>query len=81
MSTTERVDRAVAKVHEGRTFNLEQEKWLELIRDHLIKNIVVDEPDFQGIPFSRHGGREKANEVFEGRLVQLIRQVDEAMLS
>jgi type I restriction enzyme, R subunit len=81
MTATERVDRAITKVSQGRTFNPEQEKWLELIGDHLIKNIVVDEPDFQAIPFSRHGGWEKANKVFEGKLVQLIRQVDEAMLT
>ncbi|HEV2120612.1 MAG TPA: type I restriction-modification enzyme R subunit C-terminal domain-containing protein [Candidatus Bathyarchaeia archaeon] len=81
MAATERVDRAIAKVRVGKTFNAEQEKWLKLIRDHLIKNIVVDEPDFQGIPFSRHGGLERADEVFGGRLVQIIQQVDEAMLT
>lgn len=80
MSASERVDRAIARVKQGKTFNPEQEKWLDLIRDHLIRNVVVDKPDFQAIPFSRHGGWEKANQVFGGQLVQLIQRIDEEML-
>jgi len=80
MDATERVDRAIASVKHGKTFNPEQEKWLELIRDHLIRNIVVDRSDFQVIPFSRRGGWDKANAVFGGQLVQLIQRIDEEML-
>lgn len=80
LTASERVDRAIARVKQGKTFTTEQDKWLELIRDHMIRNIVVDKPDFQAIPFSRHGGWEKANQVFEGQLVTLIQRIDEEML-
>ena len=46
----------------------EQEKWLNLIRDHLVENLVIEEADFRFIPFSRYGGWKKANKVFDGKL-------------
>src|SRR5262249_133229 len=47
LSAQERVDRAIARVKQGREFTPLQEKWLEMIRDHLLRNIVVEKADFQ----------------------------------
>jgi hypothetical protein len=47
LSAEERVDRAMAWVRAGRTFTPEQERWLGLIRNHLIENPAVDREDFR----------------------------------
>lgn len=81
LSAEQRVDRAMFKVKEGRKFRPEQEQWLQYIRDHLVRNLVVDEPDFKFIPFSRHGGWEKANLVFDGKLAPLLETINVAMVT
>lgn len=79
-SAQERVERAITKVKREKAFNPVQDRWLDMIRDHLLENIVIDERDFEMIPFSRHGGWEKANEVFDGRLIPLLREIDLEMV-
>lgn len=81
LDAPERVDRALQRFREGKTFTPEQEKWLELIRAHLIENLVVEEDDFRLIPFSRHGGWNKANRVFDGKLKDLIDEINVRMIS
>jgi type I restriction enzyme R subunit len=81
LSAEERVDRAMAKVKEGREFTIEQRLWLQHIRDHLVRNLVIEEPDFKYIPFSRHGGWEIANRVFEGKLTPLLETINVTMVT
>jgi type I restriction enzyme R subunit len=69
------------RFREGKTFTPEQEKWLELIRAHLIENLVVEEADFKLIPFSRHGGWNKANKVFDGKLKEVLEEINVRMIS
>ena len=81
LSAEQRVDRAMSKVKESRKFTPKQENWLQYIGDHLVRNLVVDEPDFKFIPFSRHGGWEKANLVFGGKLAPLLETINVAMVT
>ena len=81
LDAPERVDRALQRFREGKTFTPEQEKWLELIRAHLIENLVVEEADFKLIPFSRHGGWNKANKVFDGKLKEVLEEINVRMIS
>jgi type I restriction enzyme R subunit len=81
LDAPERVDRALLHFREGKTFTVEQERWLELIRDHLVENLVVEEADFRLIPFSRHGGWNKANRVFDGKLKVLLEEINGRMTS
>jgi len=81
LSAEERVDRGLARLKEGKKFTREQEKWLGYIRDHLVRNIIIEEPDFKWIPFSRHGGWEKANAVFEGKLPELLAEINVRVLT
>jgi type I restriction enzyme R subunit len=81
LDAPERVDRAFLRVREGKTFTSEQERWLQLIRDHLVENLVVEEQDFRLIPFSRHGGWNKANTVFDGKLKVLLEEINVVMTS
>jgi type I restriction enzyme R subunit len=46
-----------------------------------MRNLVIDQPDFKYIPFSRHGGWEKANQVFEGKLAPLLETINVAMVT
>ncbi len=81
LDAPERVDRALLRFRKGKTFRPEQERWLELIRDHLVENLVIDETDFRSIPFSRHGGWNKANKVFEEKLKGLLEEINVRMVS
>jgi type I restriction enzyme R subunit len=71
----------MSKVKESGKFTPEQENWLQYIPDHLARNLVVDEPDSKFIPFSRHGGWEKANPIFGGELVPLLETINVAMVT
>ncbi len=79
LAAEERVNRAMARVRSGKTFTPEQESWLELIQAHLVENLVIERADFSAIPFSRRGAWGRANAAFEGRLEELLNQINEAM--
>jgi type I restriction enzyme R subunit len=47
---------AEERVRAGRTFTPEQERWLGLIRNHLVENLAVDREDFRLHPRRRYLG-------------------------
>jgi type I restriction enzyme R subunit len=47
---------AEERVRAGKTFTPEQERWLNLIRNHLIENLPVDREDFRLHPRRRYLG-------------------------
>jgi len=76
----ERIDRAMKTVMEGKSFDDEQMKWLGFIREHLVKNLTLEERDFTVAPvFEQHGGLKKAKKVFGGEFKTLIAQVNYAV--
>ncbi len=78
LSAQERVEKAMEHLTKGNKFTKEQEKWLELIKDHLIVNLAIDEKDLQTIPiFTREGGLKRADKDFNGTLHSLLRKVNE----
>jgi type I restriction enzyme R subunit len=80
LTAEERVDRAVVKITAGRSLTPEQAKWMDRIRHHLITNLSIGQNDFDLLPiFEREGGWGKANRVFEGKLDELIHQLNEAI--
>ncbi len=79
-TAAERVDRAIAKLTAGRTFTDDQRRWLERIRSHLVENLSIDRDDFDALPiFSREGGWRPANVAFDGKLEELLHQMNEAL--
>jgi type I restriction enzyme R subunit len=73
-----RVDQAVAKFQGGRDLTNEQEVWLDRIRTHLVENLSVDEEDFNVVPiFSRYGGWARASKVFDGKLREVLADLNE----
>ena len=81
LTAEERVDQVFARVKKGRQFTTAQKEWLQYIRDHLLKNCVIDQDDFNRIPFSRHGGWHVADKVFEGKLEPLLETINVGMVT
>jgi type I restriction enzyme, R subunit len=79
-TSEERVNRAMIKVVAGRAMTMEQEKWLDLIRAHLIENLAIDREDFELITFSRSGGSwGRINRDFHGQLDLLLAAINQAI--
>ncbi|MFH0789696.1 MAG: type I restriction-modification enzyme R subunit C-terminal domain-containing protein [Pseudomonadota bacterium] len=80
ISAQERVDLAVARITAGVFLNEEQQNWLEYIRNHLIENLTIDLNDFDTLPvFERHGGRGRADKVFNNQLEKWINDINYAI--
>lgn len=80
VTVEQRIDSAMAKIREGKTFTPAQEKWLQLVRDHLVQNLLIERGYLESIPFSRHGGWKRADKDFGGRLEELLREINLAVL-
>ena len=74
------MDRAIAVIRRGSEFNSAQEQWLQLIRNHLVENLLIERAYMETIPFSRHGGWKKANQTFDGRLDELLKEINLAVI-
>ena len=80
LSSEERVDRALARVTTGKVLTMDQEKWLDLIRSHLVENLAIDQDDFELITFLRAGGSwGRVNRDFGGRLQDMLVEINTAM--
>jgi type I restriction enzyme R subunit len=79
LTAEERVNRAVNKFLAARKLTPEQMQWLSLVREHLVKNLSMDEEDFDLTPLlGMRGGKAKAKKVF-GDLHGLVAQLNEAV--
>jgi type I restriction enzyme R subunit len=76
----ERVDRAIAAIKSEEKFTPAQEKWLELVRNHLVENLIIEQEDFNYPPFSRYGSWKKADKVFDGKLSRLLTKINLVMI-
>jgi type I restriction enzyme R subunit len=80
LSAEERVDRAMATLRIGKTFTPEQERWLGLIRNHLIENLAIGRDDFTLITFTHAGATwGRVDHDFGGELTRVLAKVNEAM--
>jgi len=80
LTAEERVKQALAKVTAGREFTVEQAKWLDRIKSHLVENLSISQGDFDLVPvLSDPGGWGRANRDFNQRLDELLKQMNEAV--
>jgi type I site-specific restriction endonuclease len=78
----DRVKLAMAKMTTGKPFTPEQIQWLDRIEAHLVENLTIEQEDFEAVPvFNLAGGWGRANRVFDGKLPQMIKQLNEAIAS
>ena len=79
-TATERVDRAMARVTAEKSFNTEQNLWLDLIRQHVIENLTLEMDHFDYAPiFTRRGGMVRARAVFSDDIESLVEAVNVAV--
>ena len=80
LNAEERVNLALDKITEGKSFNDEQRTWLSYIRQHLIENLALTEEDFKIMPiFEQRGGLGKAKKIFGEALDTLIKELNEVL--
>lgn len=76
----DRVRLAMATMTTGKPFTPEQIQWLDRIEAHLVENLTIEQDDFDAVPvFNLAGGWGRANRVFDGKLPQMITQLNEAI--
>ncbi|MEC4889294.1 MAG: type I restriction-modification enzyme R subunit C-terminal domain-containing protein [Nitrospira sp.] len=63
----------------GKKFTDEQRHWLEMIRDHVAANLVVEPDDFEYAPFAQEGGLGKVHQIFGDKLNTLIEELNGAL--
>lgn len=78
-----RINKAIEKVKAKRKFTEAQNKWLELIRQHLIANLLIEKDDIDSLPiFTRQGiSSRKLNKIFDNKLEEILRDINEAVLT
>lgn len=80
LTAVERAGLAIAHVSVGRSFTPEQQKWLDRIRESLVANLSIDPEDFEVMPsLEGAGGWGRANKVFDGKLSELIQEINKAI--
>lgn len=80
LTAEERVNRATDKFINTHKLASEQMQWLSLVREHLVKNLSMDEEDFDLTPLlNMRGGRARARLVFQNSLQTLIAELNEAV--
>ena len=79
LTAAERVAAALTRLQTGHTFTADQQRWLDLIRQHLIANLTIDQGDFGIAALDHAGGWTAANRAFDGKLKHLIRELNEAV--
>ncbi|MEK7761537.1 MAG: type I restriction-modification enzyme R subunit C-terminal domain-containing protein, partial [Nitrospirota bacterium] len=65
----------------GRRFSPEQIHWLEMIRDHVAANLVVEPDDFEYAPFAQEGGLGKVHQLFPEGLQTIIDRLNVALVA
>ena len=82
LTAEERVNHAMELLVAKHEFNTEQLQWLSLIREHLVKNLCLDEEDFDLAPLLQmRGGKARALKVFGNELLPWIAELNEAVVT
>ncbi|MGE0144730.1 MAG: type I restriction-modification enzyme R subunit C-terminal domain-containing protein [Planctomycetota bacterium] len=64
---------------QGGRFTGEQVKWLEMIREQVATSVEITMDDFDEVPFVQEGGLGRAQQVFGGKLADVLREVNEVL--
>ena len=65
----------------GRTFSVEQRRWLEDIRDHIAGSLRIERADFDNAPFAQRGGLGRLYQLFGAELEPLLEELNEVLVS
>ncbi|MBK9386164.1 MAG: DEAD/DEAH box helicase family protein [Planctomycetes bacterium] len=64
---------------QGGRFTPEQVRWLEMIREQIATSVEIGIEDFDEVPFAQEGGLGRAQQVFGGRLGEVLLEVSEVL--
>ncbi len=82
LSAEERVAHALNRLRANHEFSEQQERWLSLIRNHLIENLAIEKQDFDLINFTHAGGTwGRVDRDFNGNLSDVLADVNREMAS
>ena len=79
MPYEDRVRSAITRILKRQQWTEKQRKWLERIRDQIIKEVVVDREALDQGRFQQNGGFKHINRDFEGQLEQILGDINEEM--
>ena len=77
----ERVDKAMREIMASQQWTKPQRQWLERIGKQFKENTLVDRDSFDQDQFREHGGFDRLNKVFDGRLAELLGEITENIWS
>ncbi len=64
---------------QGRAFTADQQRWLEMMRDHIGASWEIELDDFDLTPFASEGGLAKAAKLFGKELGGIVRELNEVL--
>ena len=78
LTAEQRINKAMMKVKSDHAFSDEQERWLELIRRHLLQNLLMEKEDIDSMPifFQEGASWGKLNKIFGGDLEAIIHEIN-----
>lgn len=66
---------------QGYQFNEEQTNWLQMIRDHIISSLTIEEDDFEYAPFDTLGGLGKYYKLFKNDYLNILNEMNVALVA
>ncbi len=76
-----RSPRLLEDIRDVAAFTPEQQRWLEMIRDHVAANLRVTVEGFQYAPFSQQGGLGRVYQLFGAELPKVIEELNRELLA
>ena len=68
-------------VQHAKPFTLEQQHWLEMIRDHIAANLGIEIDDFEYAPFNTEGGLGHVHQLFGAELPKVIEELNRELVA
>jgi len=78
-SHEDRIRQAMKKIYGLRKWTKIQSKWLQRIEKQLIAETVFERDDFDKGAFKDHGGFDRLNKIFQGRLHETLNEINAAL--
>jgi type I restriction enzyme, R subunit len=75
----DRVHKAIRKIESRGVWSVPQRAWLRRIGEQLVQELVVDREALDQEPFRSEGGYTRLNKVFDGKLENLLADINEEM--
>jgi type I restriction enzyme, R subunit len=60
----------------GIAFTIDQQKWLDAIKDHIASSLAIEQDDLEEVPFNTIGGLGRAYELFGDQLAAILDELN-----